>query len=354
MKLQGVTGLFLLILFFYSYPFIVLNIMNASSRGQSGSYNAESHPISFGRDAKLQPGLQNEQVLELKLNKSGPNYASSTERIIYKLTYMNIGNVMASGVVLTETLPAYTFFSHSDSTPGWKQSGNTNIYTFDVGSLSPTMSGDQSIPSFGSVEFVVRLDRKLPGNMSQITNTARIGDDQRHGLDAIPGDNISTATTRIFHSNNIGMLYYISGKNFAGYPFNWWFSLATMIIVTLASWKNRKSRVYGWVNSSLLSAGSFGLVLLYFAILYFNTAGSNFYHDIEYTLTILILLGIPTIVYAIIIGLINYFGLVKWIGMEKKDYLSGILGIFLLCVSFLAYFLGFTFLIIEVGMGATG
>ncbi|MEE8477416.1 MAG: GEVED domain-containing protein, partial [Gemmatimonadales bacterium] len=96
------------------------------------------------------------------------------EVIVYMLHYANEGNRVATGVEITETLPANTLFDAAGSTAGWVNQGG-GVYTFDVGALGVGVSG--------TADFAVRVDDPLPEGVDQITNTATIADDGRNGAD---------------------------------------------------------------------------------------------------------------------------------------------------------------------------
>ncbi len=101
--------------------------------------------------------------------------------VVYTLTYTNTGPADATGVVITETVPANTTFA---STPGWTCVGVTCV--FPVGAVNGGTSG--------AVNFAVTVDNPLPAGITQIANSAVIGDDGTHGPEP-SGDNTATETT---------------------------------------------------------------------------------------------------------------------------------------------------------------
>jgi hypothetical protein len=96
----------------------------------------------------------------------------------YTINYNNMGSVVdgtgvnASGVVLTETVPANTTADLANSTPGWTlQSGSGgagSTYTFTVGALNAGVTG--------SAVFSVDVVNPLPSGTSSLTNTVTISD----------------------------------------------------------------------------------------------------------------------------------------------------------------------------------
>jgi uncharacterized repeat protein (TIGR01451 family) len=121
--------------------------------------------------------------LQVSKTASPPPYSPGST-ITYTISYRNNGNAPASGVVLTETIPASTTVV---GPPGWTQVGSTNQYTWLVGDV-PAMSGPQM------VSLVVRIDDSLPAGDVSFTNVVQIGDDGTAGPDFNPADNIFTLT----------------------------------------------------------------------------------------------------------------------------------------------------------------
>src|SRR5262249_29775848 len=96
----------------------------------------------------------------------------------YPINYNNAGSMVdgtgtsASGVVLTETVPANTTADLANSTPGWTlvsgSGGAGSTYRFTVGALSAGTTG--------SVVFSVDVNGSIPGGTSSLTNTVTITD----------------------------------------------------------------------------------------------------------------------------------------------------------------------------------
>src|SRR5262249_36294229 len=92
--------------------------------------------------------------------------------------YNNAGSIVsgtgtnASGVVVTETVPANTVADLSNSTPGWTltsgSGGAGSTYTFSVGALNAGVTG--------SVVFTVHVNSTLPSGTSSLSNTVSISD----------------------------------------------------------------------------------------------------------------------------------------------------------------------------------
>ncbi len=103
--------------------------------------------------------------------------------ITYTLTYLNVGGEDATGVVITETLPAHTSFV---GPAGWTQVGATAQYTYDLGTV-PSMNGDR-------LYFVVQVDPGLPVDVDEVLNEVRIDSAEP---DAVPADNVSYEQTPV-------------------------------------------------------------------------------------------------------------------------------------------------------------
>ncbi|MBX3012360.1 MAG: DUF11 domain-containing protein [Caldilineaceae bacterium] len=112
--------------------------------------------------------------------------------LIYTLIYSNVGTIDATGVVITEVVPAHTTFSSAGSSVGWVCTPSNNAgstCTLPIGTLAP---GQQS-----AINFAVSLISSFPVGVNLLTNTAVIQDDGTHGADADPTNNQSTDTTPV-------------------------------------------------------------------------------------------------------------------------------------------------------------
>ncbi len=122
---------------------------------------------------------------DLALSKSnGGVTARPGETLVYTLTYANLGNQGATGVVITETIPAYTTFA---GPADWDCASAP--CTYDGGSLPAGVTR--------SITFAVTLDPALPAGVIQLVNTAGIADDGLNGDDTNPANNIASAVTPV-------------------------------------------------------------------------------------------------------------------------------------------------------------
>jgi len=110
--------------------------------------------------------------------------------ITYALTYTNAGNLDATGVTLTETVPAYTTFNSSGSASGWSCADGSL-----AGTPCSLAIGNLAAGASDTARFIVAVDASLPAGATGIANTAVIGDDGLNGADPNPGNNqVSTLT----------------------------------------------------------------------------------------------------------------------------------------------------------------
>jgi uncharacterized repeat protein (TIGR01451 family)/fimbrial isopeptide formation D2 family protein len=113
----------------------------------------------------------------------------------YLITYGNVGNQDATGVVLTETVPANTRFTAAASTPGWSCADGSAPGTrceLTIGSLSLTP---------GTAVFAVQVDSALGPAVTEIVNEVAISDD---GLENDPTAPIIPSTDQAQEITPIG------------------------------------------------------------------------------------------------------------------------------------------------------
>ena len=118
--------------------------------------------------------------------------------LTYTFTYANTGSAEATGVVLTEFVPASTRpgpAGDGRDNPGWTchfTLAPINAYAicnYQVGTLAPQATG--------TAQFVVTVADRLPSTLRAIRNIVRIRDDGSHGFDPTPENNASVTETPI-------------------------------------------------------------------------------------------------------------------------------------------------------------
>jgi uncharacterized repeat protein (TIGR01451 family)/fimbrial isopeptide formation D2 family protein len=120
--------------------------------------------------------------------------------IAYTLDYANDGNQDATGVTLTETVPAATTFDALASDPAWNCTAATpgSSCTLDIGALG---AGDS-----GSVVFAVVVDTPLASGVDQLDNTVTIVDDGGNGPDPTPLDNSDSHITPLDAGSDLAIV----------------------------------------------------------------------------------------------------------------------------------------------------
>lgn len=118
----------------------------------------------------------------------------------YTIDFSNTGNQDLTGVVLTETVPPYTFFNASVSTAGWScapgsPAGTVCLYT--VGNLAGGTSG--------TVDFGLKVLLPIPSGVDMTENLVLIRDDGNNNSGVVLTDE-GTDTTPIVGSFAISII----------------------------------------------------------------------------------------------------------------------------------------------------
>ena len=132
---------------------------------------------------------------DLQVTKTdGRASAQPGQTLTYTLTISNVGNQGATGVILTDTLPANTtFVSASDG--GVFAAG---VVTWNIGSLAAGASVTRLV--------AVQVNTAVPAGVTSITNTATATDDGTNGLDPTPADNTATDTDTLVAAPDLVLL----------------------------------------------------------------------------------------------------------------------------------------------------
>jgi uncharacterized repeat protein (TIGR01451 family) len=172
-------------------PAGVTQISNTASIADDGTHGADATPgNNTGSDTTPVTGA----APDLSLTKSdGGASVVPGGSVAYTLTYANGGNRGATGVVITETVPANSTFNAGSSTAGWACTPNNNAgstCTLSIGGLAAG-GGNQT------ATFAVTATNPIPAGVVQLSNTASIADDGTNGTDPTPGDNTGSDTTPV-------------------------------------------------------------------------------------------------------------------------------------------------------------
>ena len=111
--------------------------------------------------------------------------------LVYTLSFANHGDQGATGVALSDTVPANTSFDPGSSSPGWICSPDGS-----AGSVC-TLPGRRPRGRRHGRRSGLRRHHRRPGaaGVTQIVNTATVADDGGNGADADPSDNADTIAT---------------------------------------------------------------------------------------------------------------------------------------------------------------
>jgi uncharacterized repeat protein (TIGR01451 family) len=115
--------------------------------------------------------------------------------VSYTVTYGNAGDQDATGVVVTETIPANTRFEATASDPRWSCADGSapgTSCTLAVGALTV---------GSGSAVFAVRVDDPVPGGVTEIVNTVDVTDD---GIEFDPAEPVTPSTDSATVSTPLG------------------------------------------------------------------------------------------------------------------------------------------------------
>src|SRR2546425_1280534 len=139
---------------------MVVRVASPLANGTSltnGTYSIDSNETAPVAGAAVSTTVSSAPLLSVSKTDS-PDPVAAGGTITYTLSYSNTGNANATGVVLTDTVPANTTFV-SATAGGVFASG---VVTWSVGNLAAAASG--------SVQMVVRVNSPLASGTS-ITNT---------------------------------------------------------------------------------------------------------------------------------------------------------------------------------------
>jgi uncharacterized repeat protein (TIGR01451 family) len=141
-------------------------------------------------DDRITPSVD----LMVTMNDGGVT-ATPGGTIVYSLTLKNVGTTAATGITISETVPANTTFNALASDPDWNATGTA---WGPIGIMRP---GDST-----TITYAVTVDATLPVRVDQISNTVTVADDGSNGPDANPVDNSATDTTPVNAAPEISIL----------------------------------------------------------------------------------------------------------------------------------------------------
>ncbi len=171
-------------------PAGVTEVSNSASIADDGSNGLDPTPEN-NSDPDTTPITAIPDLVIVK--DDGEATAAPGDTVIYTLSYQNVGNQDATGVVLTETVPAYTVFNPANSSAGWICAPNDlagSTCTLDIGDLAAGAA-------VATANFAVTIVNPLPSGVVEVSNSASIADDGNNGLDPTPENNSDPDTTPV-------------------------------------------------------------------------------------------------------------------------------------------------------------
>lgn len=162
-----------------------IRCVNGANQPIGSITNGISLGIQVALNQEITCTITNVRKNALKLTKTD-NGASTQPggSIAYELMYTNSGNSALTGVLIVETVPAYTTFDAAASSNGWACSGSGDAgdsCSYGLG----TVNGGAS--NSAPIIFAVQVDSPITvGGVGSINNLARIVDDS--------GLNVATAS----------------------------------------------------------------------------------------------------------------------------------------------------------------
>jgi LPXTG-site transpeptidase (sortase) family protein len=157
-------------------------IENTASIADDGANGADQNPADNSDDDDTPV----DAVPDLRITKDdGLDTVAPGTTLTYTLTISNVGNQGATGVEVTDTIPANTsFVSASDG--GTESGGVVTWPLFDL-AVGPNMTRTVTI----------QVDDPFPIGVDTIVNSAHVEDDGANGPDPTPGDNDDTDTDNV-------------------------------------------------------------------------------------------------------------------------------------------------------------
>jgi LPXTG-site transpeptidase (sortase) family protein len=127
----------------------------------------------------------------------GVSVVASGVELTYTLTVRNNGSEGATGVVITDTLPAHVTYVTGSASPAYTSMDTTppaNPGDPDVVTLTWEISGEWAAGTERTFTYRVMVEDPMPAGVSELVNVAEVEDDGSNGTDPTPADNISTDT----------------------------------------------------------------------------------------------------------------------------------------------------------------
>ncbi len=178
-------------------PSGVDNIINTANIFDDGNNGPDLNPGNNIDDETTPAGA----VPDLFITKTDGDATSGPGGVVvYTINYGNIGTQNATGVEITETVPANSQFDSASSSIGWNC-----VPDGAAGSTCQFIVGNLNVGDTGSVDFAVQIDDPLPSGVNELVNTVSITDDGTNGIDPDPDNNTDTDDTGLLLEPPVGI-----------------------------------------------------------------------------------------------------------------------------------------------------
>jgi len=165
-------------------PSNVLAITNTAQVMDDGIHGIDIQPAN---NLATIVTLRQQPEVDLRLEKlDGGVTVQRGDQLTYTLRYLNSGNVPATGVIITETLPNYTSFIGLSS---WTQVDNSNQYIYQIGLLP------NDITDIRTLTLTVQVEEQISDSITSLQNNAIIADDGLSGVETNIANNLAQVTT---------------------------------------------------------------------------------------------------------------------------------------------------------------
>lgn len=170
-------------------PALVELISNSASVGDDGTNGIEPTPDDNSDSDDTPLGA----FPDLSITKDdGLSIISDGTVLTYQMDIANIGDQDATGVVVSDMVPANTIFNPAGSTFGWSCTPDNN-----AGSACEFTVGDLVAGDGLTIFFQVTVDSPLDPGVTQIVNTVTVADDGTNGPEPDLDNNTATDTDNI-------------------------------------------------------------------------------------------------------------------------------------------------------------
>ncbi|RYD76657.1 MAG: DUF11 domain-containing protein, partial [Verrucomicrobiaceae bacterium] len=161
------------------------SISNNASISDDGENGVDANPAD---NSATETDSLNAAPDLLITTDNGLSSVTPGSTLSYSIAFRNQGNQGATGVILTQTLPAGTAFNANASTGGWQETTpGSGTFTLNIGVLAGGASG--------TATFTVTAASAAAAGQESVVSAVTIADDGGNGVEPTPADNITSQTT---------------------------------------------------------------------------------------------------------------------------------------------------------------